>query len=117
MHALIIDQTGGRHGVRDIGLLQAACARPFTAIGGRSMFASTFDKAAVFLDSFARYHAFTDGNKRTAIVVCARYLSLHGIEFVATQKQLVNYIMSVVEQHPEIEAIAQWLEDNSRRQK
>lgn len=116
MHALIVDETGGRHGVRDIGLLQAACARPFTTVGGEQMFLTVFLKAAVYLESFARYHVFTDGNKRTALLVASRYLAVHGYQLRAGQKAIVKFVVDVVEKKILIEKIALWLEEHSERE-
>lgn len=38
-----------------------------------------FDIAAAFLVYLVKAHAFNDGNKRTALVVCLTYLDLQGI--------------------------------------
>lgn len=77
------------------------------------MFPSVIDRAAVLFDSFARYHVFTDGNKRTAIIVCARYLSLYDMELRAGHKELVRFAIRVVEKHPDISQIASWLQQRA----
>ncbi|MBI3305432.1 type II toxin-antitoxin system death-on-curing family toxin [Candidatus Parcubacteria bacterium] len=74
IHSEIIDQTGGLHGVRDAGLLASILERPKTAFGGKEMHRGLFKKAAVYMEGLARYHVFTDGNKRTAI---AAWLKKH----------------------------------------
>ena len=55
LHALVIDETGGSHGVRDAGLLQSIAERPKTAFGGKEMYRGVFNKTAVLLESIIRY--------------------------------------------------------------
>ncbi len=114
IHAKVIDATGGRHGVRDVGLLISICERPKTALFGKDMFVDIFAKAAVYLESFATYHVFVDGNKRTAITSAARFLYLNGYELKATQQILERFVLQVATRKHSLEVIASWLEQNSR---
>lgn len=52
--------------VRDIGLLEAAAARPQTSVYGSSAYESFELKAAALMHSLARNHPLVDGNKRLA---------------------------------------------------
>ena len=60
---------GGSSGVRDIGLLESAIARPFQTFGGEDLYHSPFAKAAAVAESLIINHPFVDGNKRTGIIV------------------------------------------------
>ena len=115
IHDQIIEETGGVHGVRDIGLLQSATVRPRTAIAGKEMFGSIFEKAASLLEAFARFHVFTDGNKRTAAIASARFLAINNHELTATNDELVIFMVSVVESRLEITEIAAWFKKHSKR--
>ena len=58
----------GKRAVRDMGLLEAAAARPMASAFGEDAYLTLGEKVAVLLHSVARNHAFADGNKRTATV-------------------------------------------------
>ena len=53
--------------IRDLGLLEAAAARPATTAFGESAYPSIHEKAAALLHSVARNHALVDGNKRLSL--------------------------------------------------
>lgn len=46
LHEASIDDFGGAKGLRDIGLLESAIARPFQTFGGEYLYDATFEKAA-----------------------------------------------------------------------
>lgn len=117
IHALIIDETGGSHGVRDVGLLASLTERPKAKFGGKEQHKGVFNKAAVYLDSVACYHVFVDGNKRTAIAASARFLFLNGYELVATNKEVERFVLRAVMKQPEIKDIASWFKSHSERNK
>ena len=115
IHALIIDQTGGRHGIRDVGLLESACARPKTSIFGKSTFPTVFDKAAAYLDSIAKHHVFVDGNKRTALARAARFLELNDFRLNASNIEAERFMIRVIVKRLDIPKIAAWLRKHSKR--
>jgi death on curing protein len=55
-------------GVRSEDLLQSACERPNTSLGGVDKYTSVYSKLAALLHSLTKNHAFHNGNKRTALV-------------------------------------------------
>ena len=68
---------GGASGVRDLGLLQSALARPQHLVAYAE---PTVPKlAAAYGFGIARNHPFVDGNKRTAFVAVELFLELNGI--------------------------------------
>ena len=62
IHARIIDEIGGLHGVRDIGLLVSLCERPRSAFAGKEFYLGIHRRAAVLMEALAQYHVFVDGN-------------------------------------------------------
>lgn len=115
IHAMIIDETGGRHGIRDEGLLASACERPKMAMFGKEQFADIFSKAAVYLDSISKHHVFTDGNKRSSVAVAARFLHANGFELKASNKALEKFVVEVVVKKYDIDVIATWLRKNAKK--
>lgn len=108
MHARIIDETGGLHGIRDTGLLVSLTERPKTSFGKKEMYPGIFEKAAVYLESLARYHVFIDGNKRTGIATSARFLSLNGYMLNVSNKEMERFVLRMVQEKPSLETIAVW---------
>lgn len=52
IHARLIETIGGEHGVRDLGLLESAVARPQATFDGESLYPDLFQKAAALMQSF-----------------------------------------------------------------
>lgn len=115
IHARITDETGGSHGVRDVGLLASLVERPKSRFGGQEQYRGIFKKAAVYLDSLVRYHVFVDGNKRTAIAAGARFLFLNGYNLSATNKEVEKFVLKVAIEKLEIEEIAAWFRTHSKK--
>ena len=44
LHHLAIDESGGSHGLRDLGLLESAVARPRASFGGQDLYPIFFLK-------------------------------------------------------------------------
>jgi death-on-curing protein len=55
-------------------------AAPQATFGGKSIYASLTEIAAVYLYYLCRNHPFLDGNKRTALGACLVFLRLNGVE-------------------------------------
>lgn len=69
----------GSPAVREMGLLDAAIARPRSTVFGLDAYPTVFEKAAALLHSLARNHALIDGNKRTAWAAAWLFLGYNGI--------------------------------------
>jgi death on curing protein len=93
IHAEQMAAHGGGEGVRDIGLLESALARPLQL--------ASYDEsdivklAAAYAYGISRNHPFTDGNKRTAAVVSETFISLNGYRLTATDIELVDAILAL----------------------
>src|SRR3990167_787158 len=114
MHARIVDETGGAHGVRDNGLLQSALERPRMTVAGKDAYRTVHEKAAAYVDSIARRHAFVDGNKRTAVVAAARFLFLNGYELTATNEEVEAFVLDVAVGKRDLPEAAAWLKMHTR---
>ena len=68
IHSIAIEKFGGANGVRDLGGLQSALARPFQTFGGTDLNPTIFEKAAAIGESLIMNHPFIDGNKRTGVL-------------------------------------------------
>ena len=117
IHAKIIDETGGLHGVRDVNLLASISHKPRTTAFGKEVYVNVFEKAAVYLEALVNYHVFNDGNKRTAIAVAAYFLSLNKIELNCSNKEMVVFVLKVVAEKLDSKTIAGWINNHTRELK
>lgn len=112
LHARVIEETGGSHGVGDIGLLESAVARPQAVFEGEDLYPDVFSKAAAFMDSLIRNHPFVDGNKRTGITAAAVFLRRNGWLLSVSNRKLEAFTLQVVRAELSISQIAQWLREH-----
>lgn len=115
IHSQLIDLTGGSHGIRDVGLLISLTERPKSSFSGKKSYKGVFEKAAVYLESLANYHVFTDGNKRTGIACTARFLSLNGFVLNSPNKDIENFMVEVVTKKLELDIITKWIKKHSKK--
>lgn len=115
IHNDMIRNYGGSFGIRDLGLIQSALARPQATFGSEDLYPTVLDKAAALFHSLIFNHAFLDGNKRTSLTVTARFLSLNGYKLQAIQKEIVDFPLWVDNTHPDIEEIASWFKMHSKK--
>lgn len=113
IHARLIEATGGEHGVLDLGLLQAAVARPQATFDGVDLYPGLFEKAAALMESLAQNHPFVDGNKRTAITAVALFLLQNGRRLQTTNKELERVTLWVVNERPPLQEITVWFENHT----
>jgi death-on-curing protein len=107
IHDQQIAEHGGTNGVRDMGLIESALARPRN-LAGYSV-SDVFDLAVEYGYGIARNHGFIDGNKRTAYVVTRLFLVLNGHDLTAkaTERVLVFEKLGRGELKPD--EFAEWL--------
>lgn len=113
IHEAQLSEHGGAAGIRDQGLLESALARP-RQVYAYSEHPRLTNLAAAYAVGFARNHAFVDGNKRTAWVVCATFLELNGRQVTADQGEVVSMMLGVAEGSVGDDQLAAWLGQNSR---
>jgi death on curing protein len=77
---------GGPEGVRDMGLLQSALARPKNILAYSDQPPSITQLAAAYAKGIVANHPFIDGNKRTAFIVSVTFLRLNGFELTAPKE-------------------------------
>jgi len=91
IHSRIIDETGGMHGIRDLGLLESAVSRPRATFRNKDLYPTSFHKAAALMESLVKNHPFIDGNKRMAITSAAIFLQMNGYLLKASHNELVDF--------------------------
>lgn len=92
--------------VRDLGLLDAAVARPRSSAFGEDAYPTVSLKAAALLHSLARNHALVDGNKRIAWLAAVVFLDLNGAAPDVTDDAAFDLVIDVAEGVAEVPEIA-----------
>jgi death on curing protein len=107
VHEEQLAEHGGADGVRDMGLLESALARPQNLLAYGSP--DLADLAAAYAAGVARNHPFVDGNKRTAWVVAETFVELNGAEIAADDTGAYEAMLALAEGRIDESASAAWL--------
>jgi death-on-curing protein len=102
LHARLIQLTGGSRGVRDVGSLESALARPRATFDGLDLYPDLWAKAAALMHSLALNHPFLDGNRRT--------------DLTASNDRAFNFTLRVTTGRVDLEEMAAWLRRYSEAQ-
>jgi death-on-curing protein len=101
---------GGLQGVRDLGAIESAVARPYCGY-----YRSIAKKAAALVQSLASNHGFIDGNKRTALLMMNLFILRSIYKLRGDSEQQVNadveeMILALVEHRINFDQAVAWLE-------
>lgn len=108
IHEAQLREHGGSPGIRDVGLLESALARPrhkFAYMAG----ADLATLAAAYAFGLARNHGFVDGNKRAAFMAAYVFLGLNGQELDAAEPEVVTTMESVAAGRLTEAGLAGWI--------
>ncbi|MBN1666417.1 MAG: type II toxin-antitoxin system death-on-curing family toxin [Anaerolineales bacterium] len=114
LHARLIEETGGEHGVRDLGMLLSAQGRLQASFDDQDLYPDIFIKGAALMESLIRNHPFVDGNKRTGATAVGLFLRRNGYRLTASNVELVAVTMSIAQSKASLAEIADWLRENSQ---
>jgi len=112
IHQELIAEHGGRPGIRDLGLLSSALARP----RNRSLYGasrSLFDLAAAHGVAIAANHPFVDGNKRVALAVMYVFLEMNGYRLEAPETEAVDVMIRLAAGELDEPGLSAWLKEHS----
>jgi len=91
----IAERTLGNVEVRDLGLLEAAAARPGASAFGEAAYPAILEKAGALIHSIARNHALVDGNKRLALASGIAFLGINGLRLTMSNDEAYDLIISI----------------------
>ncbi|MEK7661230.1 MAG: type II toxin-antitoxin system death-on-curing family toxin [Pseudomonadota bacterium] len=110
LHRVSIKNYGGADGVRDMGLLQSALARPQNLAAYGAVDAALL--AASYGFGIAKNHPFIDGNKRTAFLCSLAFLRDNGIKLKAEPAEAAAAFLELAAGNLSEEGLAAWLRKN-----
>jgi death-on-curing protein len=111
VHDEQLAEHGGLAGVRDPGAVVSALARPrnLAAYEGCDDIGKL---AAAYAFGIARNHGFSDGNKRTALVIAELFLMLNGHELTSSPADNVLTFLGVADGTLSEEELTAWFQKN-----
>jgi len=102
---------GGLEGIRDLGAIESAMARP------ENLFAyeqpDLCALAAAYTAALCQNHGFVDGNKRTAFLTGAVFLLRNSLRIEATQAEVVAAMLCLADHTLDESGYAGWLRDHT----
>ena len=115
IHKRQLAEHGGADGVRDPGLLESALNRPRHLFAYADPTPDIPAMAAAYAYGMARNHAFIDGNKRTAYVVCRTFLLLNGFDLTAPREERYQTFLDLAAGSVSEGQLINWLAANTQR--
>ncbi len=112
LHRLIVEQSGGSHGLRDRGALESARAQPQMSFGETELYATPAEKAAAPGFSLINNHPFVDGNKRIGLAAAVAFLRANGLDLSGSTDELESVVLAVAGSEMSREAWTQWVRDH-----
>jgi death on curing protein len=82
IHGIVLAEHGGKPGILNEGLLDAAIDAPRNA--------PILRLAAIYAHGLTQNHAFVDGNKRVAFTVAVTFLELNGFRLDASEQEALS---------------------------
>lgn len=110
MHDEQLVEHGGSPGLRDVGLLESALARPRNAWS----YGETDPVAlgALYAAGIMRNHPFIDGNKRTGFLAAYSFLYVNGLEIVAKEAEVIVQCLALASGEIDEGEFAAWLRES-----
>jgi death on curing protein len=113
-HEESLAEHGGPSGIRDIGMLESALARPRNLFAYSDSPLSLQRLAAAYAFGITANHPFVDGNKRTALIASFTFLKLNGLEVIADKADRYETFYSLAAGTLSETELAKWFEKNTR---
>ncbi|MEG1881997.1 MAG: type II toxin-antitoxin system death-on-curing family toxin [Clostridia bacterium] len=111
LHQLIIQETGGGDGVRDLGLLDSALENAYATFDGKDLYPTKEEKAARLGFSLVSNHAFVDGNKRIGMYVMLTFLEVNGIDIDSTNEDVAKVGLALADGSMKYEQLLEWIRE------
>ena len=115
IHSMLIDETGGSHGLRDHNAILSVEQMPQQAVFGKELYPGVFLKAAVYARTIIMNHPFIDGNKRTGMAASIVFLERNGYMSIAKDGEIEEFALKVVTEKLSLGIIANWFKKHSKK--
>lgn len=115
IHQTMIQLYGGRFDIHDFTLLHSAVERPKATFAGKDLYPTILEKASALIQSLILNHPFDDGNKRTAITSCARFLYINGWKLKLNEEELIQFTLNIDSHKLPFIKTAAWFKKHAKK--
>lgn len=115
IHKRQIAEHGGGTGIRDIGLLESALAKPKNAFSYGDEQLSIPSLASAYAYGIAKNDPFVDGSKRTSLIISLLFLELNNWELLCDAENLYGTFMKLADGSLSAEELSAWFTKHSRK--
>lgn len=115
IHSMVIDETGGLHGVRNHHAVLSLENTPRQKVFGKELYPTVFLKVAVYIRDLLMNHPFLDGNKRTGMTSASVFLENNGYVIKVENGGIEKFALRVINERLDLEAISAWVKKYSRK--
>ena len=112
---MLIDETGGSHGLRDQNAILSAEQMPQQTAFGKELYPTIFLKAAVYTRNILMNHPFVDGNKRTGMASAFVFLLRNGHVSITKEGDIEKFALRIAQERLTLEKIADWFKKHSKK--
>ena len=117
IHSVVIDETGGAHGVRDSHGLEALLHLPTQKFGGKELYPGLFLKSALYARNIIEGRIFIDGNKRSGMAASSIFLENNGYHVIAKDGEIERYTLRIARERLRVKDIAMWFKVRAKKEK
>jgi death on curing protein len=114
LHASLIEESGGSHGMRDAGLLESAISRAQNKVN-YDPDATVCNVGASLAWGLIKNHAFIDGNKRIGLGALAVFLRVNGYVLTCSATEETVMVLRVAASETTEDEWTAWVERNAAR--
>ena len=108
IHEYLIQEFGGKAGLRDLGSLESALGRLTSGC-----YSSIEEEAAAMMESLSQNHPFIDGNKRVSFFTTDTFLRMNGYFINCDDEEAFSFFQSLFDNQAfDFEHLIVWLRDH-----
>ncbi|MEO0014417.1 MAG: hypothetical protein RLZZ535_2806, partial [Cyanobacteriota bacterium] len=113
----ILAESGGASGILSKGSLESTLNKPKN-LHHYGDDVTLYELAASYGYGLVKNHCFIDGNKRVALISVYTFLSINGIELMASEVDAASFFLDLAAsfetQEEDMNKLANWLQINSK---
>ena len=111
LHEMLIKESGGGKGVRDMRLLESALYSPLQTFGDQELYPDDLDKIVNISYALIKNHSFIDGNKRIGTLVLYILLRENEYELEWTDEEIIEIGLKVASGDMDKEGLKKFIEE------
>lgn len=109
LHDIVLKQTGGLKGVRDINMLDCSLSNVYQTFDDQELYPTIEEKGARMCYALITNHPFVDGNKRIGILVMLSFFELNGVNLKYSDDDLIKIGVHVADGTMDYQTLLKWV--------